>query len=221
MQKIDDDAAKVLLKLLGPDPMGISDGQRRQWAIFLSSLLQRSPAVLGPRDAAAASVARQATNALLGRYIDPARRAEVAAIIAEYDTVQMAMTSSRTFMVQEIKNHDTLGFITGMRWAVVDRDPSTRPALTSSAPLDAGTKCPGLWTMPISPQRIFFAFPPTVPVDEELRSSLTNVAAHHDALVLNGCTTIYSPHRLSGEALSEVERALLGKIDWTPSQCSG
>jgi hypothetical protein len=131
---IDSDAALVHQKLLGPLPVRLSDEDRHAWALFLMSLLERTPARLGPLDHAAPAIAEQVNAHLRAACVTPESRAYLDEILADLDTVQMARNAIREFMVKEIRNAAAVDALKSLTWLVVPRE-TTTPLLTTDCPL--------------------------------------------------------------------------------------
>jgi hypothetical protein len=174
-QKVDADAAGVLTKLLASPPAELDDGQRRCWAVFLNSLLERHGTKLSERDAQAPMLAEDVYRQTLARC--PAEgRDRLEALLAEIDRDQLSRNMVREHMVKETKNEDVVGYFVSLHWLVV----SIRPEdflITTDAPLviNCGRQPRPiqLVTVALNPEKLFIMQPPWWGVDEELVAHLS------------------------------------------------
>lgn len=199
--KIDNDAALVHQKLCGTLPIQLTDAEQTAWALFMNSLHERSLEKLSEMDNAISRMAALVNEGLQERYPG------IEETLVKLDTVQLARSSNREFMVNKIRNGTMIERLKRLRWILADRVPS-RPMITTDRPVRAYDPFPGLLTMPISPTRLLLAHAPEIPQDDELHSALVNVATVHDLSVLEGCTCVYSSYQLDDGQRAALEKAL-------------
>ena len=144
-------------------------------------------------------------------YTLPEDRARIDEVLAGLDTEQMAKNSIREFMIKEIRKPKTIEALTALTWLVAARDAAT-PLLTTDRPVRMNEPFLDMLTMPVSPTRLLFAYPSQVPFDDGLRGAISNIAAAHDLVALQGSTCVYSSRRIEGDLRMAVDRTLSGTV---------
>lgn len=180
-QILDNDAARVLQKILGGVALPLSDEDRTVWALFVNSLLERNVRVLRQRDAQA--------PALVEQILAP-RRARNPAFIERVsrlaDPLAMAQNTIREHMVNEIRRADVIDSFKGLKWDMVCVGPGTE-LVTSDAPLvingveRQSTTPIRMMSLALSPSRLLIMRPASWELDDTFKRTL--VLSHNLSLV--------------------------------------
>jgi hypothetical protein len=158
-QRIDDAAAKVLTRMLGPTPISLTPSEGSAWIRFVLSLMFRTPANLLFAKAAAGRIEDRLMNEIRERY-DELKGPNDPLTYAEFLAAQHPHAKERSAleMLPGMMSHERIGqYMINMRWHVMDLDPACPPLLLSDDPL-ARTNGIGVTAghlaMPISPGRL-------------------------------------------------------------------
>jgi len=158
-QRIDDAAAKVLTRMLGPKPITLEPAEGSAWIRFMLSLMFRTPTNLLFAKAAAGRIEDRLMDEICGHY-DELRGPNDPANYAEFVAMQHPHAKERSAleMLPGMMDHERIGqYMINMRWHVMDLDFSCPALLLSDDPL-ARTNGIGVPTghlaMPISPRRL-------------------------------------------------------------------
>lgn len=203
---IDNDAAVVLDKLQNGGASSLTDGERTAWALFMNSMLHRHRDDILERDAKAPELAAEVRARFLAARRDPEDRKRVEKALADLDVNQLARTTHRTLMVQAIRDPRALHAIKSLAWEVIAVNPGV-PLITTDRPVlvNLGQGRPGLelMTLPLSPARLFVAYPShwrnaDGTCIDGVAELLENVTFGHDLLLLNEqrCRFVYTSKRL-------------------------
>lgn len=158
-QRIDDAAAKVLTRMLGPKPISLTPAEGSAWIRFILSLMFRTPMNLLFAKAAAGRIEDRLMDEIRGHY-DELRGPNDPATYVEFVVRQHPDVKERSAleMLPGMMSHGRIGqYMINMRWHVLDLDASCPTLLLSDDPL-ARTNGIGVPTghlaMPISPHRL-------------------------------------------------------------------
>lgn len=158
-QRIDDAAAKVLARMLGPKPISLTPAEGSAWIRFMLSLMFRTPANLLFAKAAAGRIEDRLMDEIRGHY-DELRGPNDPPTYAGFVATQHPHAKERSAleMLPGMMSHGRIGqYMINMRWHVMDLDSSCPTLLLSDDPL-ARTNGIGVTTghlaMPISPRRL-------------------------------------------------------------------
>jgi len=202
---IDNDAAVALDKL----PNGASsltDRERTAWALFMNSMLHRHRDDIFERDAKAPELAAAVKARFLDARSDPEDRKRIEETLADLDVNQLARTAHRTLMVQAIRDPRALDAMKSLAWEVITVNPDI-PLITTDRPVlvNLGQERPGLEliTMPLSPTRLFVAYPsqwrnPDGSSIDGVDELLSNVVFGHDLMLMSEqrCRFVYASSKL-------------------------
>jgi hypothetical protein len=189
---IDDNGARVHRRLLKEGPGGLTDEERRAWALFLNTMLERDPRHIRKNQGAARGIAEQVIKDVVAEVTDPAGRERIKRITSRFDIHATASNMVLRGMVDELRNERVLKYLEGMWWVVLDMPPqlelytSNRPFVVNAgqgrAPIDVA------W-LPLSPSVLFMLFPKSwLPDDateltEEIEGFFRLVVLHHNTLL--------------------------------------
>jgi hypothetical protein len=211
MQRVDNDAAKVLAKLVAlatpgePVPATVGTDDAKAWARFLSSLIERQPDELAERDAFAEQLAVESVNRLRAMYTSSKGLARVDHALASFDHLVAARNTVRTLMVREINDPKFVDHITTKHeWSLYPALPEDDDFITCDRPLivnaTAEERRP-IWTLtlPLGPRLLFVSHPKHWRTDDPvaLDEAIGATVAYHNLFVLQaGARCIYSARKI-------------------------
>jgi hypothetical protein len=224
---LDNDAARVLRKILGGIGLPLSDEDRTIWALFLNSILERNVRVLRERDAQAPAIVEKILAP--HRAKDPAFVEKVGRLA---DPLAMAQNAIREHMVNEIRRADVVNYFKGLKWDMVCLGPETE-LLTSDAPLvingveRQGTRPIRMMTLALSPSRLLIMRPASWgELDDTFKRGL--VLSHNLSLVQSDGNSLYSPNPIEDGEVVRLRKAVFeyfgrptGTAPCQPTQSDG
>lgn len=180
--KVDNDAARLYPRLLARERL--NDDDRRAWALFLNSLLERHPQQLNARD----EKARQIAEELRVEYETSFTSARAKNALSLIDLNTMATNTVRTHMWKEINDPEVLNFLMiEHAWFVAS--PAGMNFITSECPLivnadDLSSRPIHMLTLPLSPQALFVSIPRSWLNDPAHDRNIRLVVAVHNQLLV-------------------------------------
>jgi hypothetical protein len=162
-QRVDGAAARVLPKLMLPDP-SLSRAEKEWWAIYAVTLLHRTPDALASFKRAATGVLSEVMNELQNEYEmvrsprDPLTYDEYRSSISFEDEERRIMDVFPRVIIQGRSAQHLLG----MRWRVIDVSTAKHRLMISDYPVirTNGFRVPnGHLAIPLSPVKLFVAAP--------------------------------------------------------------
>lgn len=210
-KKIDNDAAGALNTLLTAGVTALDEAARTAWALFLSSLLERTPHQLLAMDAKAKAIVDQSYEKLQADS-DPEGRARFSSIMGDDARSALARNHVRYRMVARIQNPVMLDHLKRLRWVIANNTNPDFEFITTDAPLvvNYGDQGPKLDVLAISlnPQRLFFAYPSSWNEDGEYLETLGMMAFVHNVLLLEQpCNFVYSRSKLEDGDIIKLRKA--------------
>ena len=175
---IDDEAAAVHRKLLVDDRPPLTQAERRAWARFINSLLERSPARISELESMAASDPQiqgllRHPRAIMLR--DGRPKADLSAMLRN-----SLLRALRDFIDKE----EDVAYLSSMRWVNFDIASKNEQFLTGDMPLvvnaGAGPSPIEMLTIAISPRRLLIMYREHEMVDQDL---LVKAAVLHSILL--------------------------------------
>lgn len=151
---VDSRAAKALVKLNEPNLQAVPNPEATHWAMFMFSLLHRSPAYLAGMKTGGERILRRMLPRLLDKY--GGRSEELQSYISEFDANE-AERRVLSVLPGVMANTRILEALNGLNWMVVDVPPDCPELLLSDDPLARtnGLKIEhGHLAMPLSPRRL-------------------------------------------------------------------
>jgi hypothetical protein len=205
MSPIDNDAAKVLPKIIAAEALTTED--RRAWSRFLHSLVHRHKVLVEAKDEWAASVAEPMKKRWIEHARDEDARRRMEKAFAHCDVVTMARSIHRGEMVRTIDRAEALDQISKLAWTIINVDDGS--LITTDRPLIIHMRGDQLMmTMALSPARILVAHQ-EMGTEEELDRVFRVLHAEHNSLLLaQGSDFVYSTRPIEGPLLERVERSL-------------
>ena len=207
--KIDNEAARVLERLVGPAPAP-NEEDREAWARFVVSLAHRHGDDVRLRDAEAPVLAARSLDKMLARCQSLEQRESMLAALEGFDIVRSARNAHRTMMVQAIRAPEATKPMLALAWEVVPVGDAPL-LITTDRPALVGRDAQGgigLLTMPITPTKLLFGYPaywrnPDGSFAEGLSELRPRLVGFHNLFLLNQapCRTIYSVAPLEDDAV--------------------
>lgn len=196
-QKIDDDASKVLTKLIANDPLSADESVA--WARFLHALIERDPRHLARNDTIAQQVAADLISETRTKFAACSReRLEHA--LARFDVAAAARNTVLSAMVHEIRRKDVLDHLTKQAWLVLpmleglEYITSDRPLLVNGGE----TSLPFEWmSIALSPVQLFLSCPRSWEGEDELLRQLA--LAHNFMVIQSEARFLYSRGALADD----------------------
>ena len=229
MQRVDGDAAKVLAKLTAPAVPQLDADERKAWARFLSSLMERQPKELAERDAFAEKLAIESLARLRAMYTASEEGlAQVDHALSNFDHVVAARNVVRTKMVHEINDGKFLDHIVNEHdWSLFPALADDDDFITCDRPLivNAGadeSRPVYTMTLALGPRLLFVSYPAKWRTDDPkaLDEALEATVAHHNLFVLQtGARCLYSAKRVADGPRIRLRTAvdnMLGKPEVMP-----
>lgn len=206
MSPLDDGAAKVLENLTASRPLKLETDERRAWARFLNSLLERHPRELNANDDKARKVAAERMahwRATFGKGSN-AERANHALDLLLLDN--MATTIVRQHMLTRINDQTVLDYLVNQQWTVCGAIPgeqfitSDRPVLVDAQ--DCQKRPIHFLSIALSPAHLFVSHPKDLNTEPTERDIWLRelVADHNCLLVLTQPHYLYSAARIVDSA---------------------
>jgi Protein of unknown function (DUF4238) len=118
LSPIDAAAADAHTELLAGGPDTLTAKQRKAWCVYMSSLLERTPRVLDPRDATALEIAERLKREVLERSTDRELIERLASSVREERLKMSSRNVVRGLMVQQVKDPRFLAHLNGLSWIV-------------------------------------------------------------------------------------------------------
>jgi len=198
MSPLDNAASPVLEKLLA-QPAGaasLDEADRKAWARFLRSLMERHPRTLRERDAAANQIAQN----LIAEYKTRFTTASARRAFEIFDHRVAAKNIVRTHMVQQIDEPEFLSALTAQEWVTVETNgadfiTSDQPLLENPGLDDTATgQTVYVMTLPLSPSRLFVSYPRSWRGDNDWQDVMRVITSEvHNMLVVSaGPQYLYS-----------------------------
>lgn len=202
--RIDNDAALVL-EQIHTDASSLTNHGRTAWSLFMNSMLHRHRDDILERDAKAPELALEVKAQFLTACTSKDRKC-IEDALADVDLNQLARTTHRTQMVRAIRDPLVLNAMKSMFWEVITVKPDI-PLITTDRPVlvNLGQERPGLEliTMPLSPTKLFVAYPshwhnPDGSCIEGVDELLEHVVRGHDLMLMNKqrCRFVYASSKL-------------------------
>lgn len=206
---LDDDAAKVHRKLNLTGLKDISIKDRYAWALFLNSLIERSPSRVTQVEAT--DLADTLRNELIEKWGH-------SKFLDKIDLHAMSKNSVRYVLVNRIKNSPFIKSLTEMKWAVVYLSIEGEHFVTGDKPIvtNAGQNGQPIYclSLPISPNRLFIAHSSSSDFDDDF---LRVLAATHNVIIMR-CAEKYvvSSKKLDDGPHTKYSRAIRDFLNRRP-----
>jgi hypothetical protein len=126
--KVDNDAAVVHAKLVASGVAALSNEDRQRWALFLNSLLERSPRRI--------EELRNALPALIEKRKSEWEQSGRAVTLKNIDVDALAQNTLLLILVRYIKDTEFINYVAGLEWRVLHLPENSEDHfLTSDSPL--------------------------------------------------------------------------------------
>lgn len=149
---LDDAAAKVHKKLILSGLKDISITERYDWALFLNSLIERSPSRIAQVEG------ENLAETIRKEFIEQWGHSE---FLEKFDLDAMSRNSVRYVLIDRIKNSSFIKTLADMRWAIVHMPIKGEHFITGDKPIviNAGQNGQPIHclSLPISPNKLFVA----------------------------------------------------------------
>ena len=194
MSRVDNDAANVLNKLRSGSVASLTKGDRKAWALFLNSLLERTPDKLARNDEIARELATKVIEDAYSKFATtPISRERIDRALRNFDPTAAARNTVRAAMVKEIVADDFIAYVTNQSWCVIGA-PNGFEFITSDHPLIVNfgdvEQRPIHWmSIALSPTELFVAVPSSSPNTTPLEDI---VLAHTFALLTGPSRFVYA-----------------------------
>lgn len=182
-RKIDDAASIVHLKLLNEGVAALSPNERYEWALFINSLLERSPKRINNVLARAKNEAPQ----LMSKYQQNLKlnSAGFDNLLQKLDMDALTRNAILFAMVQWIIDPPTLQYFMNMEWMIIAQPPGEDHFLTGDYPVVVNgtteeTSPIFIMSIAISPTKILIMYKNPEVFDED---SLRHLAVIHNILI--------------------------------------
>jgi hypothetical protein len=196
LQKIDTAAAVAHQKLVHAGPDSLTDDDKRAWALFLNSLLERNRATVLGRLKEAPAIGAEAAAKIMAR-VKEETRARMAGVFEVFDAVTASKNMVHEFMAREIRDPKVISYFMNCGWTVLTVE--TGPAfITTDAPLlvNAGASASPIdvLTLALDPSKLFIMHPASwKTTDNEVIECAKSLGLGHNLLLLKaGCRCVYS-----------------------------
>jgi len=190
-KQLDTDASRVHQKLLQSNDE-LTHDERRAWALFLSSLLQRDPVSVAERRGNAAKVADELLASTLAR-VGQEERAEYEATLKEQWDERIDYLAANQMVVQ-IKDESVVGRLSSCEWRLTNL-PEPLEFITSDLPLMiCGASPQKVMALALSPKRLFICHRKDRNLDEETIAA--TMVAYNLALASGRGQVLYSRSQL-------------------------
>jgi Protein of unknown function (DUF4238) len=193
LSPLDGAASDAMTRILAHGPSALRDDERRHWALFINSLLERHPKTLGERDAVARRLAEERRSEFLAnRSADPESATRWANALTAIHHDAIATNAVRTVMVAQIHDTDFIDYLKGMTWIVSHIEENTEMQFVSGdAPLAVNFGNP--WpiefiSVALSPLDLLFM----CRHDDIPAKALVDAMLTHNLLLFEQCDYVYS-----------------------------
>lgn len=185
--KVDNDAAVVLSKLVSGRELPLADGERKAWALFLNSLLERNCHSLLARESLAPQFAEQTFANMRSLCSTENDLARMRRVLERIDGLGMAKNALRETVVKLTKDEAVLEYFVRCRWLVLALAPDFE-LITTDTPIIINARGMNarpiqILTIAIGPGHLFVMHPSDWEVDS---GTLKLTAFTHNMLLLAG-----------------------------------
>lgn len=155
---IDAAACDVHRKIAANGVTALSHEDREVWALFVNSLIERSPRRLAEIEAQAAGIPDETIAEFKRKWPESALRPEMAAMLARIDKKAVVENGVRSAMTRYIFDSEFLKYVAAMEWLTIDLPSGQDHFLTGDSPVvinGGGQQSPiYLISMALSPGRL-------------------------------------------------------------------
>ena len=187
-----DNAASIALEKILATPADLQREERRDWARFVRSLLERHPEIMARRQAELESVRSSVLSDMFAKATDPEGEARLKDALDGIDFEEMKKQLGLNLLVREVSGQDDLDHLADFSLRTIPGDWGF-PLHTSDSPvlINFGQGgFPDIYTVSLTPSVLLFARRPDVdPLDEEAAKL---VLLKHSATTIERARHIYS-----------------------------